>query len=133
MPFKILGASPLLEHALSNAWDKPALETCPLKCLGHARSWDMPRLHDRNRIASVIMSCGHCCNVSDVKVSSQPTRVRGRQQRGRKKKGTAFSMPGSRNTLEKCCRHLAEIKLGVNCSMCTDSHHGAAEYNNATI
>ena len=24
------------------AWDKPALGTCPLKRLGHARSWDIP-------------------------------------------------------------------------------------------
>ena len=68
IPFKMFGTSPLLEHALSNAWDKPALETCPLKCLGHARSWDMPHLHDRHRIPSVIMSCGHCCHVSSQTV-----------------------------------------------------------------
>ena len=42
IPFTMFGTSPLLEHALSNAWDKPALETCPLKCLGHARSWGRP-------------------------------------------------------------------------------------------
>ena len=38
----MLGTSTLLGHALENAWDRPALGTCPLKCLGQARSWDMP-------------------------------------------------------------------------------------------
>ena len=33
---------PLLGHAFENAWDKPARGTCPLKCSGYARSWDMP-------------------------------------------------------------------------------------------
>ena len=41
-PFKMLGTGPLLGQALQNVWDKPALGTCPLKCLGQARSWDMP-------------------------------------------------------------------------------------------
>ena len=31
-----------IQKALQNYWDMPALGTCPLKCLGHARSWDMP-------------------------------------------------------------------------------------------
>ena len=35
------GTGPLLGHALYNAWDRPALGICPLKCLGQARSWDM--------------------------------------------------------------------------------------------
>ena len=39
MPFKKLGTGHLLGHALQNAWDMPALGTCPLKCLG---PWDMP-------------------------------------------------------------------------------------------
>jgi len=38
----MLGTGPLLGHALCNAWDRPALGTCPLQCLGQARSWDMP-------------------------------------------------------------------------------------------
>ena len=35
----MLGADPLLGQALQNSWDKPALGTCHLKCLGQARSW----------------------------------------------------------------------------------------------
>ena len=42
MPFKMLGTSPLLGHALLNAWDRPALGTGPSKFLGQARFWDMP-------------------------------------------------------------------------------------------
>ena len=30
---------PVVSHV---AWDMPALETCPVKGLGQARSWDMP-------------------------------------------------------------------------------------------
>ena len=42
MPFKMLGTGLLLRQALQNSWHKPAFGTCPLKCLGHARSWDKP-------------------------------------------------------------------------------------------
>ena len=89
MPFKMFATSPLLRHALQNVWDRPALWTCPLKCLEHARSWDMPfkmfgtcpllehaRLHDRNRIPSVIMSCGHSCHVSSQTVFAYNTSLR---------------------------------------------------------
>ena len=42
MPFTLLGTGPLLGHALQTAWDRPVLGTGPLKCLGQARSGDMP-------------------------------------------------------------------------------------------
>ena len=35
------GAGLVLGYALYIAWDRPALGTCPLKCLGERRSWDM--------------------------------------------------------------------------------------------
>ena len=38
---KIIGTGRLLGRARQNAWDKPILVTCPLKCLGHARSLGM--------------------------------------------------------------------------------------------
>ena len=31
-----------IQNALQNYWDMPALGTCPLKCLGHARSLGLP-------------------------------------------------------------------------------------------
>ena len=34
----MLGTSPILGQALEHAWDKPALGTGPLTCLGHAGS-----------------------------------------------------------------------------------------------
>ena len=35
------GVGLVLGYALYIAWDRPALGTCPLKCLGERRSWDM--------------------------------------------------------------------------------------------
>ena len=48
----MLGTGPLMRHAHQNSWDKPALGTCPLKCLGKAgslltpfnKAWDRPAL-----------------------------------------------------------------------------------------
>ena len=52
----MLGAGPLLGQALQNSWGRPALGTCPSKCLGQAlstgpllgqalqNSWDKPSL-----------------------------------------------------------------------------------------
>ena len=57
----MLGTGPLLGQAQNNSWDKPALGTCPLKCLGQARFWDRPFKYF---LSFVIVSVSSVCAAS---------------------------------------------------------------------